>query len=126
MLFRSVVVDTRAVLGVGPSRRSGGRGVVGLCVAVGASNHDTKSGASLARVRSSGGVDARSPERALEVGERGHIVTGAGALVRVERRVTLNVQVECSAEVGGVTLGSASRNIVGLEAVKAKVRLGAD
>jgi hypothetical protein len=121
-----VVVDTRAVLGVGPSRRSGGRGVVGLCVAVGASNHDTKSGASLARVRSSGGVDARSPERALEVGERGHIVTGAGALVRVERRVTLNVQVEGGAQVGAVALGRAAGDVVALESVQSHVAVGID
>lgn len=121
-----VIVDTRALGRLGPAAGSSRSGGVGLLVTVGAGNDNAESTASLTGVHSSGRLDTRSPEGTLVVGDGRDIFASAGALVGVERGITLDVQVEGSAETSGITLGSATSNIVACKSVQTHVAVGVD
>lgn len=110
-----------AVLRVGPAGGRSGRGRVGLLPAVRANNDDLEVVAPLACVHGRRGIDTRAPERALVVGDGGGIGAVWGG---VERRVTLDVEVEASAEGGVVAELRAGERVVGLEGLQAQVRVG--
>jgi hypothetical protein len=84
-------------------------------------------------VGSSGSLKVRSPKSALEVGDGrgvGAPVTpdsGSSGVIlgRVLARVALNVDVEGSAERGGITVSSTVRDVVRAQSVKTKVGVGA-
>lgn len=108
-------------------------GNVGAVVAVRAGDHDLELLAGLAFVGGGGGVDAGAPKGALEGGHGWWVgaVTapdswcGAGVGRWVEGWVTLNEDVEGSAELVAVTEGSAGLDVVALKGAEAKVRLSA-
>ena len=98
-----------------------GRWWVVLGVAVGASDHNVEVVAVLAVIDSGLRGNAGAPECAFDVGEAGG-VRASGAWV--DGRVTLEVDVEGSAEVDGVAELLALDGIVSLESVKPHVAVG--
>lgn len=113
--------------------RSWRGGDVGAVVTVRAGDHDLELLAGLALVGGGGGIDAGAPQGALEGGHGWWVgaVTapdswcGAGVGRWVEGWVTLDEDVEGSAELVAVTEGSAGLDVVALEGAEAKVGLGA-
>jgi len=73
----------------------GGEGVVGFLVAVGASDDDVEVQTVATEVVGGGSLDARAPERALEVGDGGYL---GAVCAGVEAGVTFDVEVEACAE----------------------------
>lgn len=137
------VVDTRevldahvGVLALGIERSVGGTtelsgaveaglsiGWVVLGVAVRASNDNLELGAPLALVDSSFGGYAGAPESALYVGEACRVLAASSW---VDRGVTLEVDVEGCAEVGGIAELLALDGVVGLQGGQTHVAVGID
>ena len=92
-----------------------------LGVAVGASDHNVEVIAVLAVIDSGFLGDSGAPERALDVGKAGRIGAGGAG---VDGRVTLEVDVEGSAEINRVAELLALDGIVGLESVEPHVAVG--
>lgn len=121
---RGVIVDSRALLRLLAALGSLRLGLVGLGVAVGADDGDLKVTTVLAAVVGSLRLDTGTPERALVVCDGVGLV--ARALLRVPLGITLDVDVESSAEVLVVTPVSATLDIITLKSPVAKVRVGVD
>jgi hypothetical protein len=119
-----VVVGTAAaLLRVGPSIRSRWGGGVGLGETIRASNDDLEVITVSTVVVGRGGINTGTPECALVVGDGSWV----SAVVRwVKSWVTLNVDVEGSAESGVVTPLRAASGIVGGQGVETEISVGAD
>jgi hypothetical protein len=110
-----------------------GKSGVGGIVSVGSGHDNSEITAPSTLVGSSSSLKVRSPKGALEVGDGRRLrapVTpdsrsGGVVLARVLAGITLNVDVERSAESGGVTVSSTVSDAVRLESVKTNVRVGA-
>ena len=90
---------------------------------VGAGNHDMELGAVLAIIDSSFRGNTGTPESTFDVGEAGWVFTASAG---VNGGVTLKVDVEGSAEIGGITELLALDSVVGLESGQAQVGIGVD
>ncbi len=93
-----------------------------LVVAVGAGDHNLKSGAVLAYIRGGRGGDGGAPKAAFHVCEGGRVRAFVG--VRVDRGVAFEVEVECLAAGHGVTFCLTDTGVVGLEIVVGQVIAG--
>jgi hypothetical protein len=110
-----------------------GKSGVGSIVSVGAGHNNSEITTVATLVGSSGSLKVGSPQSALEVGDGRRLrapVTpdsrsGGVVLARVLAGITLNVDVERSAESGGVTVSSTVSDAVRLKSVETNVRVGA-
>jgi len=122
---RSGVVD-----GVNDGR---GKSGVGSIVSVGSGHDNSEITTVAALVGSGGSLKVGSPQSALEVGDGGRLrapVTpnsrsSGVVLAGVLAGIALDVDVERSAESGGVTVSSTVSDAVGLQGVETNVRVGA-
>ena len=105
-------------LGAGEAGLRVGRVV--LRVAIGTSNHDVEVAAVLALVLRRLGRHGGAPECALDVRERGRL---GACLGRSQGGVTLKVNVERAAQVGGIAELLALDRVVCLERVETEVRV---
>ncbi|KAH6083811.1 hypothetical protein HBI67_029010 [Parastagonospora nodorum] len=107
---RLLVVElVAAVLGLAARRRKSRRSVSRLVVTVGTDNDDLEAALVAALVGSSLLLDFLSPDGALELSDRRCL---AAALLLVELGVTLDEDVEASACLGLIAVGSACRGVV--------------
>ena len=98
--------------------RGGGEGIVGLFVAIGASDDNVEISAVATKVVSGSGLDAGAPERALEVCDRGGLgAIGAG----IQAWVALDVEVEGRAKGGVITPCGAVLSTVARQGVQTEI-----